>query len=106
MKNPFCPVAEFPDFPAMTPEAADEALPKLLAGAKASVDALEKRATPTWDGFVRALDAAEDVDKAYLEQVLPEKMRYNLDSIRDFSFTGEIKTMFRTVAAVLGKDYQ
>ena len=58
MKNPFCPVAEFPDFPAMTPEAADEALPKLLAGAKASVDALEKRATPTWDGFVRALDAA------------------------------------------------
>ena len=58
MKNPFYPVAEFPDFPAMTPEAADEALPKLLADAKASVNALEARATPTWDGFVRALDAA------------------------------------------------
>jgi len=57
MKNPFYPVAEFPDFPAMTPEAADEALPRLLADAKASVDALEERATPTWDGFVRALDA-------------------------------------------------
>ena len=56
MKNPFYPVAEFPDFPAMTPDAADEALPKLLADAKASVDALEERATPTWDGFVRALD--------------------------------------------------
>ena len=58
MKNPFYPVAEFPDFQAMTPEAADEALPKLLVDAKASVDALEKRAVPTWDGFVRALDAA------------------------------------------------
>ena len=56
MKNPFCPVAEFPDFPAMTPEAAHEAMPRLLADAKAAVDALEERATPTWDGFVRALD--------------------------------------------------
>ena len=56
MKNAFYPVAEFPDFPAMTPEAAHEAMPRLLADAKAAVDALEERATPTWDGFVRALD--------------------------------------------------
>ena len=54
--NPFCFVAEFPDFPAMTPAAAEEALPKLLADAKAAVDRLEKSATPTWDGFVRPLD--------------------------------------------------
>ena len=58
MSNPFYPVAEFPDFPAMTPGAADEALPRLLADAKAAVDALEERAVPTWDGFVRALDGA------------------------------------------------
>ena len=58
MSNPFYPVAEFPDFPAMTPGAADEALPRLLADAKAAVDALEDRAVPTWDGFVRALDGA------------------------------------------------
>ena len=51
------------------------------------------------------LDAADDVDKVYIEQVLPGKMRYNLQSIRDFSFFGDIKTMFRTVFAVLGKDY-
>ena len=56
--NPFCFVAEFPDFPAMTPAAAEEALPKLLADAKAAVDRLEKSATPTWDGFVRPLDDA------------------------------------------------
>ena len=34
MKNAFYPVAEFPDFPAMTPEAAHEAMPRLLADAK------------------------------------------------------------------------
>lgn len=51
------------------------------------------------------LDAADDVDKVYIEIVLPEKMRYNLQSIRKFSFLGEIVTMFRTVFAVLGKDY-
>ena len=56
--NPFYKIEEFPDFPAMTPEAAEEALPKLLADANAAVDELEKNATPTWDGFVTALDDA------------------------------------------------
>lgn len=48
---------------------------------------------------------AEDVDAAYIQKVLPGKMRYNLDSIRNFSFLGDIRTMFRTVFAVLGKSY-
>ena len=52
------------------------------------------------------LDGAEDVDKVYIEEVLPGKMRYNLESIKRFSFVGEIVTMFRTVFAVLGKDYE
>lgn len=52
------------------------------------------------------LDAADDVDKVYIEQVLPGKMKYNLESIRRFSFFGEIATMFRTAFAVLGKDYE
>jgi len=52
------------------------------------------------------LDAAEDVDKVYVEEVLPGKMKYNLDSIKNFSFWGDIATMFRTVFAVLGKDYK
>ena len=52
------------------------------------------------------LDAAEDVDQVYVEEVLPGKMRYNLQSIKKFSFLGEIVTMFRTVFAVLGKDYE
>lgn len=49
------------------------------------------------------LNAAEDVDKVYVEEVLPEKMKYNLQSLRTFSFFGDITVMFRTVLAVLGK---
>lgn len=51
------------------------------------------------------LEAADAVDKVYIEEVLPGKMKFNLQSIKEFSFIGEIATMFRTVFAVLGKDY-
>lgn len=47
------------------------------------------------------LDQAEDVDGVYINEVLPEKMKYNLNSIKGFSFFKEIATMFRTVFAVL-----
>ena len=49
----------------------------------------------------RLLDGASDPDKTYVEQVLPGKMAYNLQSLRDFSFWGEWKTMLHTVTAVL-----
>lgn len=52
------------------------------------------------------LDGANNVDKVYVEEVLPGKMKYNLEAIRKFSFVGEIATMFRTVLAVLGKEYE
>lgn len=47
------------------------------------------------------LDQADDVDSVYINDVLPEKMKYNLNSIKEFSFFNEIATMFRTVFAVL-----
>ena len=53
----------------------------------------------------RLLNVAEDVDKVYIEQVLPAKMVWNLESVRRFRFLREILTMFRTVLAVLGKNY-
>ena len=49
------------------------------------------------------LDAAADVDAVYIRQVLPGKMKYNLDALKNFSFFSDIATMFRTVFAVLGK---
>ena len=54
----------------------------------------------------KLLDKADDIDKVYVEKVLPEKMKYNLESIREFSFFKEIVTMFRTVFAVAGKEYR
>lgn len=50
------------------------------------------------------LDGAEDVDEVYIHQVLPGKMGYNLDAIRNFGFWSDIRTMLRTVKAVLGKE--
>ena len=48
------------------------------------------------------LDQAEDVDAVYINTVLPAKMHYNLQAIKQFCFWGDIATMFRTVLAVLG----
>lgn len=52
------------------------------------------------------LSVADDVDKVYVEEVLPAKMVWNLESVRRFRFLREILTMFRTVLAVMGKDYR
>lgn len=45
----------------------------------------------------------EDVDTVYVEKILPEKMKYNLQAIKEFSFFKEIGTMFKTVTAVFKK---
>lgn len=52
----------------------------------------------------KLLNAAEDVDRVYMERVLPGKMEYNLRSIREFSLRTELGTMFRTVTAVLDRE--
>lgn len=52
----------------------------------------------------KLLNGEEDVDYIYMHQVLPEKMRYNLQSIRDFGFWRDIGIMFRTVLAVFSKN--
>lgn len=49
------------------------------------------------------LDAADDVEKTYLEVVLPDKMKHNLAAIRSFSFIDDIKIMILTVLAVFRK---
>ena len=54
----------------------------------------------------KLLDAADNVDDVYVNEVLPAKMKWNLNSIERFSFPREILTMIRTVFAVLGKDYK
>lgn len=48
------------------------------------------------------LENAEDVDKVYVNEVLPEKMKYNLESIRKFSCLREMGTLLKTMIVVLG----
>ena len=54
----------------------------------------------------KLLNMADDVDEVYINQVLPAKMKWNLESIERFRFLREILTMIRTVSAVLGKEYE
>ena len=54
----------------------------------------------------KLLDSVEDTDKVYIEKILPGKMYYNLKGIEKFSFWGDIKVLFMTVFAVLGKEYK
>lgn len=54
----------------------------------------------------KLLESEDDVDEFYVNHVLPEKMKWNLESIRRFKFLEDIRTMFRTVAAILGKEYR
>lgn len=48
----------------------------------------------------RLLNESEDIDRTYVETILPEKMKWNLDSIMKFSLLKDLKTMARTVVIV------
>ncbi|MCW9732197.1 sugar transferase [Avibacterium sp. 20-15] len=49
----------------------------------------------------KLLSNAKDPDKEYIEKVLPEKMKWNLESIRKYSFSRDLLTMIKTVLAVI-----
>ena len=62
-----------------------------------------RRASILYKDEAELLDQAADVDAVYIREVLPGKMKYNLEELKEFSFFSDIQTMFRTVFAVLGK---
>ncbi len=64
------------------------------------------RASIYYKDEAQLLDGASDPDSVYIERILPEKMRYNLQSLEHFGFWSDIKTMIMTVFAVLGKEYK
>lgn len=47
------------------------------------------------------LKDVENVDDTYVEVVLPQKMKYNLQSLKKYGFWRDLGTMFKTVFAVL-----
>ena len=46
------------------------------------------------------LENAEDADEVYVNDILPEKMKWNLKSVKEFGFFKDIGVLFKTVAAV------
>lgn len=51
------------------------------------------------------LESAKDADSTYINEILPAKMKYNLNGLLEFGLLTDIKIMFMTVAAMLGKEY-
>ena len=49
----------------------------------------------------KLLNTAEDVDEVYINDILPDKMEYNLSYTKNFGFRSDIKLMFKTVKEVL-----
>ena len=48
----------------------------------------------------KLLESAKDADEVYVNEILPEKMKYNLKSVKEFGFFKDIGVLFKTVAAV------
>ena len=51
------------------------------------------------------LKGEEDIDTVYVEKVLPQKMKWNLEDISKFSFIRDIKICFKTVIGVIKWQY-
>lgn len=45
--------------------------------------------------------SGRSVDEIYVEEILPDKMKYNLKYIEEFSIINDIKIMIRTAIAVV-----
>lgn len=49
----------------------------------------------------KILNSAENAEEVYIEKILPPKMKYNLEYMKDITLLNDIKIMFQTVGAVL-----
>lgn len=49
----------------------------------------------------KLLENKENVDDVYVKEVLPLKMRYNLEYLSEFSFWYDIKLLFKTIVEVI-----
>lgn len=53
------------------------------------------------DKISKWMEQGLTADEAYIQKILPEKMRYNIDYISELSITQDIKVMLQTVFAIL-----
>lgn len=85
-----------PEVPKYVERYSEEMLATLLLPAGVTSEASIK-----FKDEAEILKDAENVDDTYVEVVLPQKMEYNLQSLKKQGFWRDIGTMFKTVGAVL-----
>lgn len=85
-----------PEVPKYVERYSDEMLATLLLPAGVTSEASIK-----FKNEDELLKDAENVDDTYVEVVLPQKMEYNLQSLKKQGFWRDIGTMFKTVFAVM-----
>ena len=55
----------------------------------------------------KLLSVAENADKMYVENILPDKMKWNLKGLLEFSFINDLKILWTTfIAVILRKPYE
>ncbi|MDO5381653.1 MAG: sugar transferase [Eubacteriales bacterium] len=88
-----------PEVPEYVRQYTDEMYATLLLPA-----GLTSRTSIAYKDEDKILGQAEDPDKAYIEEVLPMKMKYNLESLRRFGIREESKVLWDTFASVVGSE--
>ncbi|HIW74375.1 MAG TPA: sugar transferase [Firmicutes bacterium] len=84
-----------PEVPKYVERYTDEMYATLLLPA-----GVTSRASIEYKDEERLLEASDSPDEVYVATVLPEKMKYNLESIRRFSLANDLGTILQTVIAV------
>ena len=89
-----------PEVPKYVAAYTDEMLATLLLPA-----GVTSEASILYKDEAQILADVEDVDKTYIEVVLPEKMAINLRSIETHSFGNDMKTITKTIIAIIINNY-
>lgn len=90
------PRPEVPRYVAHYPEAVRELVLGLRPG-------ITDRASIEFRDEGRMLDAAEDPERCYLEQILPVKLGYYAEYARNHSLAGDLRILFETLAVLFGR---
>ncbi len=54
----------------------------------------------------RLFEGEDDIDKAYIEKILPKKMSYNLKALKNFGLMKDLGVILKTVLIVFGKKFK
>ncbi|MDO4634836.1 MAG: sugar transferase [Streptococcus sp.] len=89
-----------PEVPKYVNEYSDEMLVTLLL--PAGITSLASIEFKDEDSLIaKYMEEGMTADKAYIEKVLPKKMKYNIEYLDSFSFLGDMKIMVQTIIRVL-----